>query len=239
MARETQQGQGRQTGTQQQTGSTQQTSSTTDVHGTESGRSDQERSIATGREQRQPKRGDLARRSEQGNLRENIGGGLTAEPFRVMQRMAQDMDELFGHLGFGRPWTGLSLNPMLTGGLGRTLPADLVTSADLRFPTVETFQSGDKFVIRADLPGVKKDDIQVEVENDILTICGERQEENEQDREGFYRTERTYGEFYRAIPLPESADTEHVDTSFKDGVLEIKVPAPKQAEHNRRRIEIR
>ena len=73
----------------------------------------------------------------------------------------------------------------------------------------------------------------------MLAISGERREENEEDREDYYRSERTYGQFYRAIPLPEGIDENQIDASFKDGVLELTVPAPKQEERRSKRIQIK
>jgi HSP20 family protein len=105
-------------------------------------------------------------------------------------------------------------------------------------PQIETFQRGDQFVVRADLPGLKKEDVNVEVTDDAITIQGERREEREENREGYYRSERSYGSFYRAVPLPEGAITESAKANFKDGVLEINVQAPPHEVSRKRRLEI-
>lgn len=105
-------------------------------------------------------------------------------------------------------------------------------------PQVETFQRGDQFVVRADLPGLKKDDVSIELTDDSLIIQGERREEHEEDRDGYYRSERSYGSFYRTVPLPEGAITESAKANFNDGVLEITVQAPPREVSRRRRIEI-
>ena len=127
--------------------------------------------------------------------------GSTTSPFAMMRRMADDMDRLFENFGFGGSGFGR--------GLALDSPSDDFwrgTAALERgtwSPQVETFRRGDKFVIRADLPGLKKDDVSVEVNDGMLVISGERSDEHE-DKEGdFYRSERSYGRFYRAIPLPE------------------------------------
>jgi HSP20 family protein len=106
-------------------------------------------------------------------------------------------------------------------------------------PDVETFRRGDKLVVRADLPGLRKEDVRVQIEQDVLTIEGERSEESREEDDGYYRTERNYGHFYRAIPLPEGVGDTECDASFKDGVLEVTLNAPKGGEREGRKIEIR
>ena len=93
-------------------------------------------------------------------------------------------------------------------------------------------------MVRADLPGMRRDDVQVDVDNDVLTIAGERRQENEENREGVFRSERSYGQFYRAIPLPENVDTSKVKASFNDGVLEVTAPLPKEEQRRSTRIAI-
>jgi HSP20 family protein len=101
-------------------------------------------------------------------------------------------------------------------------------------PQIEVLQNNGQFKVRADLPGVTKDDVRVEITDNFLTISGERKEEKEEKREGFYRSERNYGSFYRQIPLPEGAMTENAAATFNNGVLEITVPAPKVATPTRK-----
>ena len=196
-------------------------------------RSDRERSIETGRE---------AERRDRGNNltpRRGPSAALAGSPFSLMQRMAEDMDRLFEQFGFGR--MGVGLTPRLGSLLDGEPFADRGTQ-DLSTtwsPQIETFRRGDNLVIRADIPGVKKDDVHVEVENDVLTISGERNEEHEENRDGYYRSERNYGQFYRAIPLPDGVSADQCNASFKDGVLEVTLPAPKQEERKARRIQIK
>lgn len=109
---------------------------------------------------------------------------------------------------------------------------------DMWSPQVETFQRGDQLVIRADLPGLAKEDVQVEVTDEAVILQGERRSEVEEDREGFYRSERSYGSFYRTIPLPDGAIGDNAQATFKDGVLEITMPAPPREAARGRRIEI-
>ena len=178
---------------------------------------DRERSIQTGRD-------------NQEGLTRSPGGQVFNQPRAPLSlmRMMDDMDRLFQDFGFGR--TGLGLFPSLD-------RAALARSAWA--PQVETFRRGDKLVIRADLPGLKRDDVNVDVEDGVLRITGERKDEHDEERDGYYRTERIYGQFYRAIPLPEGLDTEQVDASFKDGVLEVTLPAPREATQRRKRVQVR
>jgi len=86
---------------------------------------------------------------------------------------------------------------------------------------------------------MSKDDVNVEIEDGFLTISGERCEENEEDRDDYYRSERQYGQFSRTIPLPEGVSGKQCDASFKDGVLEVSLAAPKKEERKARRVQIR
>lgn len=143
-------------------------------------------------------------------------------PFGMLRRMQEDMDRLFEGFGFGR--RGL-----------------LTPSGEERvewMPAIEAFQRGNEFVVRADVPGLSKDDLNVEVGEDTLTIRGERKYDHEEEREGVYRSERSYGSFYRAIPLQEGAVADSAKASFKDGVLEIVMQAPSQEVRRGRKVEI-
>jgi HSP20 family protein len=95
-------------------------------------------------------------------------------------------------------------------------------------PQVEIFERGNNLVVRADLPGLSRDDVNVEVDDDALVIRGERRNDLEEEQEGYYRTERSYGSFYRAIPLPDGVDANQANASFKEGVLEVTFPKPQQ-----------
>lgn len=106
-------------------------------------------------------------------------------------------------------------------------------------PQIETFRRGDKMVVRADLPGMTREDVNVDVDDGILSISGERRDEHEEDRDGYYRSERSYGQFYRAIPLPDGVDTDRVEASFNNGVLEVTLPAPKEQQSRRKRVQVR
>jgi len=152
--------------------------------------------------------------------------------------MADDMDRLFENFGLGR--MGFGLGPTLGGEIDRDLwRGASVLDQPIWAPQVETFRRGDKLVVRADLPGLSKDDVKVEVEDGVLAISGERREEHEENRDDSYRSERTYGQFYRAIPLPDGVNDSQCDATFKDGVLEVTVGVPKQQERKAKNIPVK
>lgn len=93
-------------------------------------------------------------------------------------------------------------------------------------PEVDVFERNGKIVVRADLPGMKREDIQVTVEGDLLTIKGHREEEKEVKEEHYYCSERSTGEFSRTMRLPEGVGVEGVEAKYEDGVLEVTVPRP-------------
>jgi len=146
-------------------------------------------------------------------------------PFALMRRFAEQMDRLLGDFRFGA-------SPLLP----RFEPPweSRETEEGAWLPSLEVAERGGKLVIRADVPGLTKDDVKVEVRDDVLCIEGERRQEREEKRKGLYRSERTYGRFYREIPLPEGIDPEQAKASFKNGVLEVTMPAPPPAAKGRR-----
>lgn len=91
-------------------------------------------------------------------------------------------------------------------------------------PAVDVFEKEDKFVVKAELPGMKEDDIDVSVVGDTLSIKGEKKTETEVKEEDYYRSERSYGSFYRSIALPSNVDADKIAASFEDGVLEVTLP---------------
>jgi len=94
-------------------------------------------------------------------------------------------------------------------------------------------------VVRADLPGIRKEDIRLHVGDGMLTLEGERKQEHEEKKGGIYRSERSYGRFCRTIPLPEGIDEQNVQASFKDGVLEVNLPLPQQRTQQGREVQIK
>jgi HSP20 family protein len=145
------------------------------------------------------------------------GGG----PFSVMRRISDEMDRLFEGLGFGRSMSG---EP---GWQGALTPAPEQGSA-LWSPHLEMYERDGKLVVTADLPGLKKEDVNVEVDQDAITIQGQRRHEEASQERGYYRSERSYGSFYRMVPLPEGADPSTASATFRDGVLEISLQSPQR-----------
>jgi HSP20 family protein len=94
------------------------------------------------------------------------------------------------------------------------------------YPAVDMFDNDDKIVIKAELPGMKKNDFSVDVKDRVLTLSGERNYDNEVKEENFYRRERTYGSFKRAFHLPADVDADNIKAEFKDGVLRVEIPKP-------------
>lgn len=103
-------------------------------------------------------------------------------------------------------------------------------------PSVDIFNDEDKIVLKAELPGVDKKNITIDLENRVLTIKGERSFEDEEKSENYYRRERAFGTFERAFTIPEDVDAEQIKAAYKDGVLEVQVPKPEKKEP--RKIEI-
>jgi len=91
-------------------------------------------------------------------------------------------------------------------------------------------------VLKADLPGMRREDVSIEVKDGVLTISGERKDEHEEKADGYYRVERTFGSFSRALTLPKGVEAEGIAADFSDGVLEVRIPKP--AERKPYRIEI-
>jgi HSP20 family protein len=163
----------------------------------------------------------IARREQPANLR-------TINPFSLMRRFSEEMDQLFGDFGFG-------------GGLASGFRGELGGLADLQgsmwLPQVEAFERDGQLIVRADLPGLTKDDIDVDITDDAIKIRGERRQEKEENEAGYYRSERSYGSFYREIPLPSGVNADEANATFRSGVLEITMPAPAR-QTSSRRIEI-
>jgi HSP20 family protein len=138
------------------------------------------------------------------------------EPLRELGTLQTEMNRLFNTVFDGPAPSGATMRRWMP-------PMDLV-------------ESDDHFVLRADLPGMSEDDVNIELEDSTLTISGERKSEHEAKNEGFYRVERATGAFSRSLTLPKGVDPESVTARFDRGVLEVRIPKP--AERKPRRISI-
>lgn len=140
------------------------------------------------------------------------------EPFALMNLLHRDLDRLVGRR--------LSLADE---------SADESAVGDWA-PAVDIVEEKDRFVLRADVPGVKADDIDISMENGVLSIGGSREQEKTEQHEGLRRVERVSGKFYRRFTLPETADAENVTARCTNGILEVTIP--KQTEVMPRRITV-
>ncbi len=104
-------------------------------------------------------------------------------------------------------------------------------------PPIEMYEEKDKYVVKAELPGMKKDEIEVSITDNVLTIKGERKAEEEKKESNYYCCERYYGSFLRSINLPGNVDTKKISAGYKDGILEISLP--KTEEEKEKKIEVK
>ncbi len=104
-------------------------------------------------------------------------------------------------------------------------------------PSIELYDKGDKLVVRAEIPGIKKDDIDISVSGDMLTVSGERKSQSEVKEEDYYRSELSYGKFARSIQLPASVDSDHIEATYDNGILEVSMAKTEEAKP--KKIEIR
>ena len=138
------------------------------------------------------------------------------DPVGELDGLQSDMNRLFDSFFQGRTANGA--------GSRRWIPAmDLV-------------ETEDHLVLRADLPGMDEDDLDIEIKDGVLTVSGVRKAEHEDKREGFYRVERAFGSFSRSLSLPDGINADQVSANFDRGVLEVKIPKPEQTKPHRVQI---
>lgn len=138
------------------------------------------------------------------------------DPIRELDSLQGDMNRLFDRFFEGR------------GANGR--------SARRWIPAMDLAESDDHLVLRADLPGMTEKDVDIEIKDGVLTVSGERKAEHEEKGEGFHRVERAFGSFSRSLSLPDGVDPDTVDATFKEGVLEVRVPKPAESKPTRVQI---
>jgi len=133
------------------------------------------------------------------------------EPVRELNTIQNEMNRLFNTF-FDAP-----------------APASGATTSLRRWiPAMDLVETQDDFVLRADLPGLSEGDVNIELEDNVLTLSGERKSEHEENKEGYYRVERAWGTFSRSLTLPEGVNADAVKASFDRGVLEVRIPKPEQ-----------
>jgi len=129
------------------------------------------------------------------------GSVFGVNPFALMRQFTEDMDRAFNQ-------------------------APAADAAGAWSPAIEVKEKDGKLLVTAELPGLKKEDVKVRIDGKVLVLEGERKEEKEEKLEGYYHSERSYGQFYRSILLPEGANIDQVAAQFNNGVLEVSVPLP-------------
>ncbi len=144
------------------------------------------------------------------------------EPTRELQTIQQEMNRLFGTF-FDSP----------TGSAGNG-----ASPVRRWIPAMDLLEEEGEFVLRADLPGVSEDEVSVELEENVLTISGERRSEHQESKHGNVRIERASGRFARSLTLPEGVDPESIRASFDKGVLEVRIPKPEERRPRRVAINV-
>src|SRR3954471_202801 len=142
------------------------------------------------------------------------------EPLREFSTLQNEMNRLFNTVFDAPP----------AGGNGGTLRRWM--------PAMDLVETGDHFVLGAHPPGLSEADVNIEVEDRVLTISGERKAEHETTKEGFHRVERAFGAFSRSLTLPEGVDPEGVAASFDRGVLEVRIPKPEEKKPRKITIDV-
>jgi HSP20 family protein len=172
-------------------------------------------------EQSQQSPGQAIAKGSQGQLEQSRRGGYAMgiplipadffrmNPFSLMRRMTEELDRTFSEVSgrdFGdRVW----------------------------IPAIELTQRAGNYVVRAEVPGLHPNDVKLEIADDTIVIQGERKVEHEETKGGLHVTERRYGKFYRAIPLPEGAKADEASARYENGVLEVTVPVEEQGSKRR------
>jgi len=139
------------------------------------------------------------------------------DPFREVVALQNRMNTLFGNMN------NENENPMTT--------ASFV-------PAVDVYEDEKKVVLKLEVPGIEEKDLDVSVENNTLTVKGERKFEKEEKEENFHRIERRYGSFYRAFTLPTTVDTEHIDAKYENGVLKLELKKKPEAQPKQIKVNV-
>ena len=145
---------------------------------------------------------DLARKEHREVMKPEKG---FFSPFEEMERW---FEEAFRRPFFAPSW----------------MPRFRIPEVGVTFPTVDIFEDGNDVVVKAELPGMRKEDIEVNIADDVITISGEKKTEEKVEKKDYYRLERSFGSFTRTLRLPAETQTDKAKASFKDGVLEVKIP---------------
>ena len=145
-------------------------------------------------------------------------------PFMDLARWERDMDRMREDFFARSPWR-----------MDRWFRGD---DLDVRAPAVDLFEEKDDIVVKAELPGIDKDNIEVNLNDSTLRIKGEKKKEDEVKEENYYRSERTYGSFVRSVELPKAVRADKVKATFKNGILEVRIPKTEEAKTKEIRVKV-
>jgi HSP20 family protein len=134
------------------------------------------------------------------------------DPIRELDSLQGDMNRMFDRFFEGRTGSG---------------------EQQRWIPAMDLVETDDHLVLRADLPGMSEDDVDIEIKDGVLTVSGERKAEHEERREGYHRVERSFGRFSRSLTLPQGTETDKIEASFDNGVLEVRIPKPAESKPTR------
>lgn len=148
-----------------------------------------------------------------------------SEVAREMSRIGREIEEMFSDF-WPRPWFGWPWRRRLWEDLG------------VREPAIEMFEEKDDIVVKAELPGIKKEDLEISVLGNQLTIKGERKKEEEVKEKGYYYSERSYGAFSRTVEIPKEVQADKVRATFKDGILEVRLPMTEEAKRKEIKVKV-
>jgi HSP20 family protein len=148
--------------------------------------------------------------------------GSARDPFGLIRQMTSELDRMVNDWSPTR-W------PFVQGSMAEPVAWS---------PKIDVFERDNRLVTRVDLPGLKREDVTVEVTNGRLALSGERKRETEEKKDNIYRCEREYGSFYRVVPLPSGVNLQDIKATFADGVLEVSIPVPAKAAADVRKVEI-
>jgi len=145
-------------------------------------------------------------------------------PFSELSRAEREAERLFGDF-FRRPLWGLSW-------------PERFREIGFREPAIEVYEEKDDVVVKAEIPGMKKEDLDINISGSLLTLKGEKKQEEEVKKKGYYYSERSYGSFVRTVDLPKEVQVDKAYANFKDGVLEVRLPKTEEAKRKEVKIKV-
>jgi len=145
-------------------------------------------------------------------------------PFPELSRIEREAERMFGDF-FRRPFWGVSW-------------PERFREIGFREPAIEVYEEKDDVVVKAEIPGMKKENLEINISGTLLTIKGEKKQEEEVKKKGYYYSERSYGSFMRTIDLPKEVQTDKAYANFKDGVLEVRLPKTEEAKRKEVKIKV-